>query len=106
MFTERSANACTASPHRGDPVGVEPIRVEAPSMAAAFVLVAELADFRCDDLVPSSDGAWEVCFEDPGRRLDDMLRKIERCLGVWNIPAATVHIAGRPRTLSAPQTTR
>jgi hypothetical protein len=77
--------------------------VEVPSTAAAFVLLAELVEFHCSDLVPLETGRWEVRFDDPGRGLDDMLRAVERCLAVWNLPGTTVRIAGRPRRLSAPQ---
>jgi hypothetical protein len=80
----------------------EPVQVEVPSAAAAFVLLGDLAEFGCSDLVPTANGCWQVSFEDPGRGLDDMLSTIERCLGTWEIPAATVRIDGRPRTLSPP----
>jgi hypothetical protein len=76
--------------------------VEAPSTAAAFVLLAELVNFRCSDLVPLDTGRWEVRFDDPGRGLDDLLHAVERCLAAWQLPATTVRIAGRPRVLSAP----
>jgi hypothetical protein len=67
------------------------------------MLLGDLAEFGCNNLVPIADGYWQVSFDDPGRRLDDMLSAIERCLGTWEIPAATVQIDGRPRTLSAPR---
>ena len=88
----------------GDPYRVsEPVRVEVPSAAAAFVLLGDLAEFGCRDLVPIANGYWQVSFEDPGRGLDDLLTAIERCLGAWEIPEATIRIDGRPRTLPAPR---
>jgi hypothetical protein len=84
------------------PSVTEPVQVEVPSAAAAFVLLGDLAEFGCSDLVPVADGHWQVSFDDPGRRLDDMLSAIEHCLGTWDIPSATVRIDGRARTLSAP----
>jgi hypothetical protein len=80
----------------------ERVQVEVPSAAAAFVLVGDLADFGCHDLVPVAGGYWQVSFADPGRQLDDMLSAIERCLGAWEIPSATVRIDGKARILSAP----
>jgi hypothetical protein len=79
----------------------EPIRVAAPSSASALSLVVELASFGQTDLTLGEHGLWEVRLDDdPGRRLADILRVLERWLTLWNMASTTVHIAGEPHELT------
>jgi len=80
----------------------EPIRVMAPSTAAAMALVADLAALGQPDLVPLGNEEWEVQLNGAARTpVADVLRVIETWLGLWGAKQTTVHIAGRPRTLVA-----
>jgi len=70
-----------------------------------MALVAELERFGRPDLVVLADGRWEVLLRDDVRSpISEILCVVQTWLGVWRTAETTVHIAGRPRIMSAPET--
>ena len=82
---------------------VRTIRIEAPTSGAADLLVRDLVPFARTDLVPLTEGRWEVRVEESTEdELDAVLHAVARWAATCEVQRSRVLVDDEPVELPEP----